>query len=150
MRKMSSGVAKSEQAYGVVLKSFRQGQAGLGRLSVTIPPRLLLCLGLRPWQRLKVIARRGGIVFEQRRVSSAIFKTSPRKLQGADRIRFERKLAKIIRELRGAPLTRRARIVIPKKSGEAHAADGPASSWLAPVELLEKSPSPGWRGSLHP
>lgn len=36
------------------------------------------------------------------------------------------------------------------KARQEHAADGPASSWLAPVELLEKSPSPGGRGSLHP
>ena len=118
MRKMTSGIAESKQGYGVVLKSYRHGKAGLGRLTATIPPRLLLYLGLRPWQRLKVIARNGGIALEQRRVSSAIFKTPPKKRQGADRIRFERKLARLIRELRGAPLTRRARIVTPKKSGD--------------------------------
>lgn len=70
MRKISSGVSKSNLAYSLVLKKH-----SLDRVSATIPPRLMSFFGMRLGERLKVSAKRGCITFEQRRVSSTIFKT---------------------------------------------------------------------------
>jgi hypothetical protein len=103
MRKISSGIKRDGLAYSLTLKGFPLGTSGAGRLVAIIPQSLLSLLGLRAGLSFKTTVRSNSLTLEPRGVSSSLFASPPRKCQGADRIRFERRLAKVVRALRPRP-----------------------------------------------
>lgn len=76
------------------------------RTWIQFPPQVCSLLGLRSGLRFKVIASAGRLVLKPKQVASAIHPMF-RKMQGAERVRFERRWARWSRSGR-ARLSRRS------------------------------------------
>lgn len=68
-------------------------------LRATLPPPLLSLMGIRAGHRFKAEARNGSLVLRVRYVASATSPMGIRKGQGAERVRFERRWAQVVRNL---------------------------------------------------
>lgn len=90
MRKISSG-RNAGVHWHTQIKGYHYacGREPL-RVWIQFPEKVMALLGLRPGLRLKVMGQEGRLVLKPRRVASVVHPMY-RKMQGAERVRFERR-----------------------------------------------------------
>ena len=106
-RKISSGLTRRKVVCQLKIRGYHLVAAGdSGPQAVIFPPALIKLMGWRKGLRLKVCAKKGSLTLSELHVSSVCFPMNPRKRQGADRIRFERRWQLTLQSIQRDPKRR--------------------------------------------
>ncbi|MBU0589192.1 MAG: hypothetical protein KJ852_16605 [Gammaproteobacteria bacterium] len=106
-RKISSGLTRRRVVCQLKIRGYHLAVAGeSGPVAVIFPPALLKLMGWRKGLRLKVRAKKGGLTLSEQHVSTVFFSMNPRKRQGAERIRFERRWQLTLQSIQKDPKRR--------------------------------------------